>query len=296
MHEKPNDWVHLSSQSLTAAIDPLGAQLSALRDAEGRDLLWDGNPSIWSGRAPLLFPIVGALVGGTYRLDAKTYSLPRHGFARAKRFELVNSSRESASFRLRADAATLEVYPFHFELQVEFALAGASLTVTTHVRNLGHEDMPASVGYHPAFRWPLPYSRQRGDHAIEFAEDEPAPVRRLDAAGLLTPEPHASPVAQRRLVLDDALFRDDVVIFDDLRSRHVTYGADSGPRIRVTFPDAVYLGLWSKPEAPFVCIEPWHGIADPEGFRGDFRSKPGVFIVPAGASMATTLGIELQDS
>jgi galactose mutarotase-like enzyme len=294
MNAKPSDWVQLSSRSLTASVDPLGAQLSTLRDADGRDLLWDGNPSFWSGRAPLLFPIVGALVDGCYRLDAKTYRLPRHGFARAKRFDLVHATHESATFRLRADAATLEVYPFQFELDVEFALVDASLTVTTRVRNLGRENMPASVGYHPAFRWPLPYDRDRGGHFIEFAENEAAHVRRLDAAGLLTPALHESPVLQRRLALNDGLFRDDVVIFEDLHSRHLIYGADSGPRLRITYPDAVYLGLWSKPGAPFVCIEPWHGIADPQGFCGDFRSKPGVFIVPPGEALATLLGIELE--
>jgi galactose mutarotase-like enzyme len=295
MNQKPSDWVHLSSGSLTAAVDPLGAQLSALCDADGRDLLWDGNPTVWSGRAPLLFPIVGALVDGRYRLGSNTYRLPRHGFARGKRFDLVQSRPESATFRLCADAATLEVYPFHFELDVEFALSGGMLTVTTRVRNQGRAEMPASVGYHPAFRWPLPYGQDRAAHVIEFAEDEAAPVRRLNAAGLLTPELHASPVVQRRIALTDALFSDDVVIFDDLRSRHLTYGAVAGPRIRVTYADAVYLGLWSKPEARFICIEPWHGIADPQGFCGDFRSKPGVFIVPAGAAMETVMRIELQN-
>ena len=280
---------------LTAAIDPLGAQLSALRDRHGRDLLWDGNPAVWSGRAPLLFPIVGALAGGHYRLDATSYSLPRHGFARGKLFDVVDASATRARFRLRADEATLQAYPFRFELVQQFDLHEATLTLTASVRNLGDTPMPASIGYHPAFRWPLPYGLPRSAHFIEFAGDEPAPMRRLDAAGLLTATPHPTPVVGRRLALDDALFQADVMIFDQLQSRSVTYGAGAGPAIHVRYPDSAYLGVWSKPGAPFVCIEPWRGIADPVGFAGDFRTKPGVFMVAPGSSVPITLSISLQE-
>src|SRR5690242_18044259 len=127
MPEMPLPWVPLSSARLRAEIDPLGAQLSVLRDSRGRDLLWGGEPSVWSGRAPLLFPIVGTLNGGTYRLGSQRYQLPRHGLARTRRFELVRSSAREATFRLQADAATLEVYPFRFELEVEFLCDDATL-------------------------------------------------------------------------------------------------------------------------------------------------------------------------
>jgi galactose mutarotase-like enzyme len=286
-------WVSLTSGNLTAEVDPLGAQLSSLRDRAGRDLLWDGDPSVWTGRAPLLFPIIGTLAGGSYRLGSKIYQLPRHGFARGKLFDIVKTTSASAAFRLKADEASFQVYPFRFELEVEFALEGPTLSVTTYVRNAGAEDMPASFGYHPAFRWPLPFGRARSSHYIEFASDEPAPIRRLGADGLLSPERHPTPIFQRRLALADALFQDDVIIFDEIRSRSVTYGADDGPRIRVSYPDAPYLGLWTKPRANFICIEPWHGIADLAGFSGDLRAKTGVFMVAPGAAMAITMAITL---
>ena len=289
-------WVSLGSGELTAQVDPLGAQLSTLRDGAGRDLLWGGDPSVWAGRAPLLFPIVGALAGGHYRLGSARYPLPRHGFARIRRFEVVDATAGTATLRLKADEATLAVYPFRFELDVRFALDGATLSVTTLIRNLGDDGMPASVGYHPGFRWPLPFGRPRSSHFIDFAMDEPDPVRQLNSAGLLTPERHPTPVSQRRLVLEDALFEQDVIIFDQIRSRHVTYGADDGPRIRVSYPDAPYLGIWTKPQAPFICIEPWHGVADPEGFTGDFNTKPGVFTVAAGTAASTQMTMTLLAS
>jgi galactose mutarotase-like enzyme len=156
------------------------------------------------------------------------------------------------------------------------------LTLTTSIRNLGDAAMPASFGYHPAFRWPLPFDQPRQGHYLEFDSDEPAPVRRLDPKGLLTPERQPTPVAGRRLELEDALFQSDAVIFDALRSQRVTYGADTGPRIAVSFPDTPFLGVWTKPGAHFICIEPWHGIADPQGFSGDFSVKPGIFMVAPG--------------
>jgi galactose mutarotase-like enzyme len=292
MPEPSRPWVSIRSDTLTAEIDPQGAQLSTLMDGP-LDLLWDGNPAVWTGRAPILFPIVGALVAGSYRLGAKTYHLSRHGFARGKLFSVINTTPSSALFRLSADDSTRQVYPFQFELDVNFALADATLSITTTVRNKGDEDMPASVGYHPGFRWPLPYGHARASHFIEFELDEPEPVRRIGTDGLLTPTPHSTPVEGRRLALADALFEDDVLIFDRLKSRAVTYGGAAGSRIRVSFPDAPYLGVWTKPGAPFICIEPWHGITDPQGFTGDFREKPGVFVLAAGEFLSTTMGITL---
>jgi galactose mutarotase-like enzyme len=164
--------------------------------------------------------------------------------------------------------------------------------VTASVRNLGNETMPASFGFHPALRWPLPYGRARSAHFIEFALDEPATIRRLNADGLLSPTRHPTPISRRRLPLEDGLFQEDAIILDQISSASATYGADEGPRIRVSYPDTPYLGIWSKPKGNFICVEPWHGIADPEGFTGDFTAKPGVFMVPAGA--ATQISMQLS--
>jgi galactose mutarotase-like enzyme len=293
--DESSSWVPLSSAQLSAEVNPLGAQLSTLRDRAGRDLLWNGDPAVWIGRAPLLFPVVGTLAGGSYRLGSKSYPLPRHGFARTKTFDVVRKTPSSATFRLKADEATLQVYPFHFELDVDFALEDATLSVTMTARNVGDEDMPASFGYHPAFRWPLPYGQPRASHFLEFDVDEPAPIRRLDADGLLKAEGLPTPVVGRRMMLRDELFQDDVVIFDQFRSRSVTHGADNGPRIRVSYPDASDLGVWTKPGAGFVCIEPWQGIADPAGFSGSFTSKPGVFTVAPGTARAIKMAITVDD-
>jgi galactose mutarotase-like enzyme len=292
----PDPWVSISSDQLVAEIDPLGAQLSSLKTRAALDLLWNGDPKVWAGRAPLLFPIVGVLEGGTYRLDTKRYALPRHGFARGKLFSVDSASSSAAVFRLVADESSLQVYPFQFELEVRYELNGATLSVTTWIRNKGSTAMPASFGYHPGFRWPLPFGRVRSAHFIEFECDEPAPARRIDSAGLLTPGRHPTPIVQRRLALADSLFQDDVLIFDQVRSRSVLYGSNDGPRVKIGFPDAPYLGVWTKPKAPFICIEPWHGITDPAGFSGDFKDKPGVLVLKGAGSFCTRMDITLMES
>ena len=286
-------WIPLSSADLHVEINPFGAQLSILRDRGGRNWLWNGDAAIWAGRAPILFPTVGEVAGGSYRLGPKSYRLGRHGFARGKQFEVITAAASHATFRLKADSATLEVYPFQFELDVAFAVSGPTLSMTASVRNPGTVDLPASVGFHPAFRWPLPGGAARAAHFIEFEQAEPAPIRRLDSAGLLSPVPHPTPVVDRHLMLEDSLFQPDVVIFDQFSSHKLIYGAQEGPRLEVTYPDASFLGIWTKPGAPFVCIEPWRGIADPEGFTGDFTTKPGVFTVAPGGTESLTMTVTL---
>jgi len=293
MADDQSDWITIRSTGLSATINPQGAQLSLLRDADERDLQWRGDPAIWAGRAPILFPIVGMLVGGQYRTGGHTYALPRHGFARNRRFAVAESGPTSVTFRLSADAQTLAVYPFQFELDVNFTVEKATLAVTSWIRNRGSSDLPASLGYHPAFVWPLPYGEDRAAHFIEFETDEPAPIRRLDENGLLTAQHLATPVQNRRLVLRDELFVADALIFDRIASRTVTYGSEIGPRIALSFPGVPYLGVWSKPGANFICIEPWHGITDPQGFTGELQDKPGSLIVPPGGTATVGMSITL---
>jgi len=286
--------VEISSGRLSAQIDPLGAQLHSLRDHAERDLQWSGDPAIWKGRAPILFPIVGALAGNKYTLDGQTYSLSKHGFARDRMFSVEDTSATSALFRLKWDQETLQVYPFRFQLDLRFELAATTLHIAATVKNLdGTKALPACFGYHPAFCWPLPYGQPRASHFIEFEMDEPSRIRRLDSQGLLIPTKFQTPVSGRTLALHDDLFRADAIIMDRIQSRRVTYGAARGPRLEVELGESPYLGIWTKPGAGFVCIEPWHGLADPQGYTGDFRAKPGMTSVEPGAVRDFTMSISL---
>jgi galactose mutarotase-like enzyme len=286
--------VSISGPGLEAQIDTLGAQLYTLRDSEGRDLLWSGDPAVWASRAPILFPIVGALAGGQYRLGDRSFSLRRHGFARTSPFAVAETGASSATLRLAADAETLAVYPFDFELDITFAIEGETLTMTATIRNRGAERMPASFGFHPATPWPLPYGQPREDHVLTFDRPEPGPIRRIDAEGLILPDPLPTPVVGRDLLLRDDLFVDDAVVWDRIQSGGLTYGAKAGPRLRFDFQGAPDLGVWTKPGAGYICVEPWWGHADPQGYAGDIRDKPGIFIVEPGAERRCVMSIGLD--
>lgn len=285
--------VKITSTDLRVTISALGAELQTLQTAAGQDLLWNGDPAFWTGRAPILFPIIGQLGGGVYRLDGHSTAMPKHGFARTSEFAVASASPGSAALRLSASAATRAVYPFEFALEITYTVTGCALTVTASITNEGAAAMPASFGFHPALRWPLPFGADRADHRLLFAQDEPAPIRRIDQHGLLLPEPRPSPVVGNRLDLHDALFTDDALIFDQLASRSLVYGADGAGQVRVDFAGFPALGVWTKPGAGFVCIEPWQGSSDPVRFNGDLRDKPGIVLIEPGARREFAMTISL---
>jgi galactose mutarotase-like enzyme len=277
--------VTIGSGSLTARINPLGAELWSLTDAGGGQWMTDADPAFWTGHAPILFPIVGALADGRYRLGDRQYPLPKHGFARTSRFEVVSTTPDVAIFRLTDSAETRAAYPYAFALELRVSSEGMTLQMQATVSNTGDDALPFSFGFHPAFAWPLPGGAAKDAHRVVFAEPETAPIRRLDpATGLLLPDPQPTPVQGRELAPDASLFEADALMWDQLASRALTFGADGGGRIGIAMPDTPMLGIWQKPGAAYLCIEPWQGIADPLGWTGDFRDKPGVLILPPGGS------------
>ncbi|MDQ2879492.1 MAG: aldose 1-epimerase family protein [Pseudomonadota bacterium] len=291
-----SDLVHIAAPGgLSAAINALGAELTHLRDAEGRELMTDADPAFWTGHAPILFPVIGVVNEDVIRLDGVTYPMAKHGFARHSTFAVVEQASDRATFRLTDNAETRAAYPFAFALDIAFAIAGTTLSVTATIVNRGPVPMPASFGFHPALAWPLPYGEPRADHRIVFDAAEPEPLRRLTTDGLIASATRPSPLDDARtLHLRDDLYTDDALIWDAVRSQAVRYGASAGPQIHVAFPDTPMLASWTKPGAHFICIEPWHGIADPVGFSGNFRAKPGVFEIAPGGDKRIVMTIELR--
>src|SRR4051812_37692419 len=284
-----SDPVSIASESLRATVSSLGAELVRLQTVTGEELLWDGNPAVWAGRSPLLFPIVGAVKDDRIKVRGQSYPLARHGFARTSTFELVESESARCTWRLSANDDTRSRYPFAFRLDVTYVLAANRLTISARVANEGDDPMPASFGFHPAFRWPLVPGAPRERHEIRFETDEAAPIRRL--AGGLLGESVASPVSNGRLPLSDALFEHDAVIFDRLNSRKVSYGPMAGRALDLEFGQMPHLGIWSKPGAGFVCIEPWQGFASPVGFDGELAEKPGIISIQAESARILELSI-----
>jgi galactose mutarotase-like enzyme len=276
-----NDSHTLRSDGAVATILAHGAELCSLKDPHGLELLWQAGPE-WRRHAPLLFPIVGKLKNDELRHQGKTYKMTQHGFARDHRFEWTAREPDRCTLVLTDNAETRQRYPFAFRLTVAYALHDADLDVTLEIANTGGEILPASIGAHPAFNWPLLPGLEKQAYSLTFSNEESAPVRRLKD-GLLRSAPEPTPVHGKTLALSERLFDDDAVIMDRLASTAVRYGADRGPSIEMFWEGFRELGVWSKPGgAPFVCIEPWHGTASPADFDGEFADKPGLMHIAPG--------------
>ena len=271
----------ISGKGVSATVLAHGAELCSLRTAQGLELLWQAGPE-WQRHAPLLFPIVGKLRNDQLHHDGKSYPMTQHGFARDSLFEWVERGDDVCRLTLTDNSETRLRYPFAFRFTVTYTLHEADLDVVLEIENPGDEILPASVGGHPAFNWPLLPGTAKESYSLRFSDEEAAPIRRLQD-GLLRTEPQPSPIVGKNLALSERLFDDDAIILDRRASTSVRYAADQGPALEISWRDFRELGIWSKPGgAPFLCIEPWRGFASPSGFDGAFSDKPGLMHIKPG--------------
>ncbi|MBB3932349.1 galactose mutarotase-like enzyme [Kaistia hirudinis] len=289
------DSVSLSNGVISAVIATKGAELVSLKDAAGAEWLWQADPAVWGRHAPILFPIVGRATNDAIRYRGVAYPIGQHGFARDSAFAVIEQTEASVTLRLVASEATRQHYPFDFELELTYALDGATLRQRATITNPGDDVLPACFGYHPGFAWPLPGSDAAQEaHIVLFEKDEPAGIRRLVPGGAgVALDPRSTPVVGRRLPLSPALFDEDAIIFDQLKSRSLWFGVPGRPGLRADFPDMPHLGLWMKPGAPYLCIEPWQGHAAPVGFSGEVGDIPGMMKIAPGTSVARHMDVTL---
>lgn len=257
----------LENDTLRVTIKPKGAELTSLfHKSSGIEHLWQADPTVWPWHAPNLFPVVGGCLNNELLIGGETYPMQRHGFARRSLFETTESSGTHAVFSLRSDSETRAVYPYEFLFQIMYELDGSRLTVTYRMLNEDEQPVYFSVGAHPAFAVPFQEGEEYEDYGIEFECNEQLITHKLSEGGYFTGETEPVTTTENRLSLTKHLFDQDALVFKDLRSRRVTLRSDKQAHtLTVEFPNFPYLGLWAKPGAPFICIEPWLGCADREG-------------------------------
>ena len=278
-----------------ATVATRGAELQALRQGT-RERLWNAGP-LWPRHAPLLFPVVGALKGEHLRHQGSILPMPKHGFARDRDFTLVVASGTSCTLLLTDTPSTRAIYPWPFRLQVGYALSPQGLRMDIEIQNTGAEMLPASLGLHPAFPWPLVPGQPKAGHRLRFAQDEPGPLRRLDRDGLLGPAELPTPIQNRKLDLEERLFQEDALIFLEPHSRSLRFESEGGPALEVSWEGFPHLGIWTRPDRgpAFLCIEPWAGHASPTDWDGEFSQKPGAFLLAPGATRHWSLGVTIHD-
>jgi galactose mutarotase-like enzyme len=272
--------VTLTHGAARAEIALLGAEARIWR-AAGRDLLWPGDPAIWSDTSPILYPVVGWTRDGE-RVDGRHYDLGLHGFARFETFSVETAAQDYVRVTLRDNERTRAVYPFAFALAVEYRLGHDALHVAIEVANPGDRPAPYACGLHPGFRWPLGDAGRAGA-LVRFEKVERAEVPALAPGGLIRKTMRPIPLEGRELPLTDALFALDALCFLNCASRSLAFLDASGASITIEFPGFPHAALWTRPHAPFICLEAWTGYSDTEGFEGDLIEKPGMRVLePAG--------------
>lgn len=283
--------VSITNDRLTVEVSSSGAEMQSLVSSDGRSWLWNGDAAWWSGRSPILFPIVGKAPGNKLTIDGRQVDMAQHGFARRNEFALVNQTQTSCAHRLTATDATRSVYPFEFALTLTHSLDGSALTVAAEVENLDEKPMPFGIGFHSAFSWPLPGAEGKA-HMVQLENRAEPPLARLED-GLLRADRLPSPFAGGKLEVSPEMFVEDAMIFTEGTGTALTYGVDGGEALHFSFENLPNLALWTKPGAPFLCVEPWHGTAAAVGASDDITERPFTKILPPGENARFAFTVEI---
>lgn len=279
--------VTISNQTLTATINSKGAELNSLKK-ENRDYIWEGNPEFWGKHSPILFPIVGTLKGNSYEYKGEKFELSRHGFARDQEFKVVESSENKAVFLLSSSEETLKVYPFEFELQVIYTLEENQLQIQYKVKNNGSSSMPFSIGGHPAFALPGNFE----DYSLRFEKQETLQSFTLEN-DLVSDKTNTFELKEKQFPLNYASFENDALIFKTMKSKSIEILENQKPLLRFKFDDFPNFGIWTKVNAPFICLEPWLGYSDTFKANGNLFDKEGSIALEENATFDAHFDIEI---
>lgn len=286
----------LQNDEIAISVNSHGAELKSLKDLNtGREYMWCGDAAYWGRTSPILFPFVGGLKEKKYRTKGKIYSMTQHGFARDMEFTLLSRSLEEIWFELASDAETLEKYPYSFVLKLGYRLEGRRVIVLWKVENPGEENLPFSIGGHPAFNCPIEAGTSRSECSVDFGNVQEIVCTRISENGLAANSQDVYRLTEGRLALTDTLFDHDALVVEDRQTNTVSLcGKDESPYLKVTM-DAPLFGVWSPAgkTAPFVCIEPWYGRCDGEDFEGTLEERKWGNLIRPGETWSASYVIEI---
>ena len=263
----------LQNNLLTVTISDFGAELKSIKDANQTEYLWQADERYWNKTSPILFPIVGSLKNNTYTYDGKQYHLPRHGFARDYEFVGEQISETEAIFTLEADTETLKVYPFLFKLSLHYQLINTTLSCNYIVYNLDNKKMPFCIGGHPAFSLP----DGMVNYELYFNNDTILNRLELTDKGLINDKVETISLDNQYLPLNHKLFYNDALVFRDLKSTEIAIlNKQKKQMLNFSFEGFTHFGIWSAKNAPFICLEPWCGMADLQNHNQKIEEKEGI--------------------
>lgn len=286
----------IENNTIKISVDSLGAELQSIEGVNGINYLWNGNPEYWAGRAPILFPIVGALRGGRAVSAEGEINLSRHGFARNLEWSLEKEEQDRLTYLLTSNPETKAAYPYDFRLRVSYILGDSSVTTAFEICNTGEKTMPFCIGGHPAFNVPLVEDEDFEDYFIKFEKPEVADCPFVDLE-------HGLILNKRRRILDNSdqfqinhdLFQIDALVFDNLKSRSVKlFSKKSGRGVRMDFDGMDYFAVWTPlKKSRFICLEPWTGTATLESEDDVFENKRGVCMLNPGKETTVSFTVSI---
>lgn len=290
----------LKNTDFTVTISLKGAELQSILDKNGREWLWQGNPDIWQGQAPLLFPVIGRLKDGSYTHEGATYEINKHGFARDMVFSLRSQDKDSISFHLSDTEETRKLYPFSFDLEVEYHLEGNKLKKTHRIANKGQEKMYYELGGHDAYNLCFSDGETMSDCHFSFPKEKTLSLWDFDSQLMLIPEKREIPLKNGLLSVKSSDFGLDCLILEELKEHFVSLQDGKGnTRITMECSDFPILTLWTadKPvDTNYVCIEPWTSLPDGIFMGRDLKEKQGIRCLNEGEqeqfSFTTTFYLE----
>lgn len=285
----------LSNQDISIQIANKGAELQSIyQNLYKLEYLWNGDPLFWGKKSPVLFPIVGELKNKSYIFKGKKYTLNRHGFAREMDFKVTDHNENSVTFSIEANEKTQTVFPFPFVFSVKYTLEENIVDIRYIVKNSGTEKLFFSVGGHPAFKVPMVEETQFEDFYLLFNQNETTGRFPLDTNGLTEQAPTPLLDNQNILHLKKKLFTADAIVLKHIKSTSVTLKSEKTPHgVKVDFKGFPYLGIWETKGGDFLCIEPWHGIADSVNATGNLEEKEGVLSLHPDETFSASFFIEV---
>lgn len=290
----------LENDLLRIEVKQKGAELCSIRSVKNNtEFIWEANPEIWGSHAPNLFPIIGSMKEDSYIYDGQKYSMPKHGFVRHnKDFRMISHSNSEMTFQLKSNDQLKAIYPFEFEFLITYELKDNELLLHHTVKNKDNKTMYFSLGGHPAFACPLFEGETYTDYFLEFESGETSKSHLLKmTTGLVTDKTKSVFNSPNTINVHGELFNEDALIFKDLKSRQVALKhQDKGEILKVNFEGFPFLGIWAKPNAPYVCIEPWIGIADSENTNQLLKDKEGIVALEANETFSATYSITVNSS
>ncbi len=282
---------YIENDKLKVGVKEYGCELTSIYDKESDyEYLWQGDESIWYGQSPILFPIVGRLIDDSYRYNGKEFEMPKHGFARKTNWTLLNKDADSMAFILSESEDTLKIYPFCFDLIVTYTLNDNELKVTHTVVNKNEYTMYFSLGAHPGFNCKI------GDK-LSFEEPETLSTEKIDLVNSLRlPEKTMVLNNETDIIITKDIFNEDALILNTIKSRNIYLKHENKKHtVKFDMGNSPYLGIWAKPGAPYVCIEPWFGVNDSFERKNDISEKDAINALPAEEIFTFTWKAEFID-